>query len=169
MKNGLWYVFGVLAVGILAAGGWWYVHQAPELPPYALQLQAGDAVTIWDFKGAYTGSGELTKRATDEITRLKGLFGTKEATAYELYVSIANQYDLLGDGKNELAYLEKALAIDAEHTGLAWYNAGVLYERLGAYHTARFAFEHAAEAQPIPQYQSALSDFLKAHPQVVSS
>jgi hypothetical protein len=134
-------------------------------PAHALSLVGKDTIASWDFKGAYTGNIELTKRAEIEIARLEGFFSKGEATDYELYVSIANQYSLLGDGANELAYLKKALAIDSTDTGLAWYNAGVLFERLKAYSTARFAFGQAAKAQAIPQYQNALADFIKAHPE----
>ena len=115
----------------------------------------------WDFKGAYTGNLELEAKAETEIQRLTGLIGSGEYPDYTVYVSIANQYGLLGDGENELKYLEHALALDATTTGLAWNNAGALFARLGAKATARMCYERAAAAQPTGQYLQALADFLK--------
>ena len=41
----------------------------------------------------------------------------------------------------------RALRVDAEKTGLAWHNLGVLYARLGAPKTALLAYERAKNAQ----------------------
>lgn len=130
---------------------------------FSIVLEDGDSVASWNFPGAYTGNGALIQKANSEIARLTSLIGTGTYTDYTLYVSIANQYDLLGDGKNELSYLEKALALDSTETGLAWHNAGQLLARLGAYKTARTALENAVLAQPIGQYKQAFADFLEAH------
>ena len=136
----------------------------PKPAPFTgIALLPGDAIASWDFKGAYTGNPELESKADAELARLQSLMGSQQYPDYVLYVSMANQYDLKGDGRQELAYLEKALAIDSTRTGLAWYNAGQLLKRLGAYRTARVAFERAATVQPVAQYQKALTDFLKTH------
>ena len=132
-------------------------------PSVAFAVNPSDTVTSWNFQGAYTGNAELTAKAKSEIARLTGLLGSGEYPDYILYVSIANQYDLLGDGANEFLYLKKALALDATKTGLAWYNIGQLFARLGAYATARTALERAVAAEPFPQYERALADFLKEH------
>lgn len=120
-------------------------------------------IAVWSFKGAYNERTDLIAKATADISRLTNLLGTGEYTDYTLYVSIANQYDLLGDGKNEYLYLEKAIREDATTTGLAWHNEGQLFLRLGAPALARTAFERAVAAQPIAQYQSVLVDFLKEY------
>jgi len=132
----------------------------PSAAPAAFGVDASDTIASWDFKGAYTGNAEFAAKANAEIARLAALLGTGTYTDYTLYVSIANQYDLQGDGKNEFIYLQKALALDSDKTGLAWHNAGQLFARLGAYRTARTAFERAALAEPVPYYQRALADFL---------
>ena len=132
---------------------------AAAVVPSSIELSGGDVVTSWDFTGAYTGNSELEAKADADITRLTGLLGSGQYSDYILYVSIANQYDLKGDGKNELAYLRKALAEDPA-TGLAWNNIGQLFERLGAYNTARVALERAVLVQPIEQYKRALADFM---------
>jgi tetratricopeptide (TPR) repeat protein len=125
-----------------------------------LPLIGGDTVASWNFPGAYTGHADLEEKARAEIVRLENLLGKKEYTDYILFVSIANQYDLLGDGAKELEYLRYALALDATTTGLAWHNTGQLFARLGALRSARHALEQAVLAQPIMQYHQALLDLL---------
>ncbi len=148
-------ILGISALIFIAgAGAWWYMHQ--PTPPLA--LVAGDKVVSWDFKGSHGDGGELQKRVRAEIARLESLLQNEkgEPTDYELYVSIANQYTLLGDGANAYEYLGKALSIDSEKTGLAWYNMGTLLERLGAPLTARIAYTKAVDAQShIEQYHLA--------------
>jgi len=135
----------------------------PYAAPATFGVNPADTIASWNLAGAYTGNAEFAAKANAEIARLTALLGTGTYTDYTLYVSIANQYDLLGDGKNEFAYLQKALAIDSTGTGLAWHNAGQLFARLGAYRTARTALERAALAEPVPYYERALADFLAAH------
>ena len=153
----------ILAVLVLGgAGYWYYVNDAS----YAHQFIGGESISNWDFQGAYEGNAELEEKAHNEIARLEGLIDNEEDdnTDYTVYISIANQYDLLGDGENEYAYLKKALAIDPEHTGLAWHNLGALMERLGAFQTARDAYSRAVQAQnQILQYQMAYLIFLTNH------
>lgn len=187
-------ILGALAIVLIAGTFYWYTSRtalAPTLstpaegaassttpavatssqqgktasvPPYKLSLVQGDTVASWNFQGAYTGKAELIQKAQTEMARLSAMLGSGQFTDYELYVSIANQYGLLGDGAKEFLYLNKALGIDSTVTGLAWENMGQLLSKLGAYRTAKLAFEKAVAAQPIPQYQQTLSDFLKEHP-----
>ncbi len=157
------YLSVALAVVLLAGGAWWYTRGAPS---YSHTLAAGDTVASWDFQGSHDDGGELEKRANDEITRLKTLLHNEEGepTDYSLYVGIANQYNLLGDGAHSYEYLLLALAIDAEKTGLAWHNLAALMERLGALGTARDAYARAVDAQPqIEQYTIARLEFLTKH------
>lgn len=154
-------IVGVIALLLIVAGALWFDLRPAPITPYDLQLAEGEQITEWGFEGAYTGSAELETKAQTETKRLEALIGSGEYPDYVLYVSIANQYDLLGDGANELKYLKYALGIDATSTGLAWNNAGALFVRLGAKATARMCYERAAAAQPIGQYLQALADFLK--------
>ena len=150
-----------IVVGIAVWKSGYFGHVPTNAPTYKIEMVDSEQVNSWNFKGAYT-TPELQAKANAEIKRLKSLFGTEKFSDYILYISIANQYDLLGDGGNELLYLEKALALDSTETGLAWQNAGQLFARLGAYKTARMAFERSVAAQPIQQYQQALDDFIKS-------
>ncbi|MDD2657089.1 MAG: tetratricopeptide repeat protein [Candidatus Pacebacteria bacterium] len=185
-----WIVVGSgLLVAVAIALGWSNFAKAPAVAPEPAGLEAAsstpvaapakekpivrnspfsvnpsDTIVSWSFKSAHTGDVALMAQSNAEIARLAGLLGTGQYTDYILYVSIANQYDLQGDGRSEVAYLQNALALDSTKTGLAWYNAGQLFTRLGAYRTARTAFERAAVAEPIPQYIQALADFNATHP-----
>lgn len=144
------------------------VSNVPAAAPVQFAVNPADTIASWNFKGAYTDNETLTIQAQTEIARLTSLLGTGTHPDYTLYVSVANMYNLLGDGANEFTYLKKALAIDATATGLAWHNIGHLFARLGAYATARTAFERAVAAEPIPQFRQALADFLAAHPEMAS-
>ncbi len=135
---------------------------APSAPAAPFALVAGEAIASWDFAGTYNDNGQLEAKVRVDIERLKGLLNSGTYTNYELYVSIANQYELLGEGKQEYTYLNYALAIDSTKTGLAWHNMGRLLERLGAYKSARVAYDRMVEAQPIRQYILARLEFLKA-------
>ena len=143
---------------ILSLTGAWWQYKGQN--SYAFTFAEGESVQSWNFPGAYTGNTELEKRASDEIARLKKLVGNGPETDYSYFVAVANQYDLLGDGKNEFAYLKKALAIDDAHTGLAWENAGALFARLGAPKSARDAYSRAVQAQPSPQYVTTYLEYL---------
>lgn len=124
-------------------------------------LASGEVIGSWSYKGAYTGNPELERKAQAEIQRLDGMFGTKDNSNYMLYVSIANQYDLLGDGAKAYEYLLRALKEDSNETGLAWYNLGALLVRLDAPQSARKAYAGAVAAQPtVDQYQTRYLEFL---------
>lgn len=134
--------------------------------PNPLPLDPADTIASWNFSGVYAGNAELEAKARENITRLTGLLGKKDSgsTDYELYVSIANTYDLLGDGEREYKALSQALAIDSTTTGLAWNNAASLMLHLGALHTARTAYERMIAAQPqYISYQTTYLNFLTAN------
>lgn len=141
------------------------IKDVPVNPPKTialnpLPLAKGDRIVSWDFKGAYTNNPELTAKAQAEIERLSGPLSIATSSAMILSVGIANQYELLGDGKNQYVYLERAVRADALN-GLPWHNLGVLMERLGALATARIAYEKSTLVQPqIPMYQYAYLEFL---------
>src|SRR3989344_3703282 len=142
------------------------VTQKPKPSPAtvaAFSLVPSETIASWDFVGTYNDNGQLEARANAEIARMKSLLNSGTYTNYELYVSIANQYELLGDGMQEFTYLNYALAIDSTITGLAWHNMGKLLERLGAYKSARVAYDRMLAAQVTSQYIRARLEFLQAH------
>lgn len=127
---------------------------------YSLSLVEGDSIASWDFKGAYTDNSELVAKANAEIKRLSVQLATATSSAMILSVGIANQYELLGDGKKQYEYLERAIRTNPEN-GLPWHNLGVLMERLVAYETARIAYEKSTFVQPqLAFYHYAYIEFL---------
>ncbi|OGG58619.1 hypothetical protein A2765_02760 [Candidatus Kaiserbacteria bacterium RIFCSPHIGHO2_01_FULL_56_24] len=156
----------VIILIFLAGGAWWYTQKGSFILPIA----SGDTVASWDFQGAREGNAQLEGQTRDEITRLEGMLGgdqsgkDDEPTDYDIYVGIANQYEMLGDGETERGYLEKALTIDSAKTGLAWHNLGSLMSRLGAFNTARIAYAKAVEAQPqVSSFHLSRIQFLTDH------
>jgi len=161
MKKYILIVVIIVAVSLL---GWFFKQDiiiAFAKNPFP--IVATDNISSWDFKGAYTGNQELEQKAFSEISRIKSLFRKSDYSDYELYVSIANQYELLGDGTKEYKFLGMALLEDSTEAGLAWFNMGRLMEKLGAYNTAKVAYERAVEAQAAMVYSEALNDLLFAH------
>ncbi|MDP3996658.1 MAG: hypothetical protein Q8P86_03130 [bacterium] len=135
--------------------------ETPFVHPYP--VKSSDTISSWNFEGAYKDGGELEERANANITRLRGLFGNGEYTDYELYISLASQYDSLGDGEKAYENLGRALVIDSQNSGLAWNNMGALMVQLGALDSAREAYDRAIEAQPIPVYYNAKINFLERY------
>ena len=118
-----------------------------SVPISTIEIQKGDNIISWNFNGAYTNNPDLIAKAESEIDRLSDLIDSGEYTNMILHVSIANQYGLLGDGKHEYEYLGYAIKEGGTTTGLPWHNLGVLMERLGAFKTARIAYEKATLVQ----------------------
>lgn len=151
---------GLLIIAIIVVAGLWYYEKinAPIFP-----ISQNDTVASWSFKGAYDGNDTLTAQARADIAKLSAMVGKGQYPNYEIFVGIAQDYDFLGDGKDEFNYLEKA--IKAGPTGgAAWNNMGVLMEKLGALNTARVAYSQAVAVEPqIAAYQEALLRFLTAH------
>lgn len=135
---------------------------APKPLREKFQLNPADTIVSWNFAGTYANAPELVAKAEAEIKRLTSLIGERTYSDASLYVGIANQYELLGDGKNEYDYLGRAITTDANATsGLPWHNLGVLMERLGALETARTAYGEAALIQPqLKFYHYAYLEFL---------
>ena|SRR3989344_8510111 len=126
-----------------------------------LPIAKGDAVTSWDFVGAYTNSHELIEKARAEIKRITDLLGMGTYTDMAIYVGIANQYELIGDGKKQYDFLIQAVRVGGGESGLPWHNLGVLMERLGALETARIAYEKSTLVQPqFKFYHYAYLDFI---------
>lgn len=153
----------ILLVLVVLVGAWRFSQRTTV--SHQLPLAEGDSIASWNFAGAYSNNPELQTKAKTEIEKLTSFIGnSKEFTDYLLYVQIAAQYELLGDGAQTYAFLNKAVAIDPVHTGLAWANLGELMGRLGAFQTARVAYAKAVEAQPsVMNYHTARLEFLIAH------
>lgn len=127
----------------------------------SLPIIAGDTITLWSFVSAYANNSELVAKAYAEISRLLALIGKGTFSDMSLYVAVANQYELLGEGKQEYDYLILAVKAGGATSGLPWHNLGVLMERLGALQTARVAYETATIVQPqFKQWHFAYLEFI---------
>lgn len=135
--------------------------QKPSIA-HPLPLVTGDTIASWDFTGAYSGNPDLEIKAQNEIKRISGLMGEGSFSDLSLYVGIANQYELLGNGKKQYEYLGRAIGAGGTvSSGLPWHNLGVLMERLGALKTARVAYEKATLVDPkLKFYHAAYFEFL---------
>ncbi|OGG49950.1 hypothetical protein A2763_00315 [Candidatus Kaiserbacteria bacterium RIFCSPHIGHO2_01_FULL_54_36] len=152
---------------VIGMGIYWYsairttTSSGDSAADKKIEFVLKDKIENWQLKGLYTGNKDLEKKAHADIERLNGLFGGEEFTDYILYVSIAGQYEFLGDGAKEYEYLLRAIEEDSTKTGLAWYNLGTLLVRLGAFNDARVAFSNAATVQPdVDQYSTRHLEFL---------
>lgn len=112
-----------------------------------LPIARGDNVASWNFVGAYTNNPELMTKADAEIKRITELLGKGTYADTSIYVGIANQYELMGNGKKQYDFLIRAVREGGTTSGLPWHNLGVLMERLGALQTARIAYEKATLVQ----------------------
>ena len=159
MHKTLW---TIAVIAIAASAYYWY----SLMPKSGFSLDSADRIASWELPATHKDDGPLEKGVNEEIARLnEHLEDDKtEPPDYQLYVGLANQYSLLGDGKRAYDYLQKALALDSDKTGLALHNMGILLERLGAYESAREALQQAVDVQPhIDAYHAALIRFLMAH------
>jgi len=108
---------------------------------------AADTIVSWSFKGAYSGNDTLVTQAKADIDKLTGLMGQGKYDDYDLYIGIANDYGLMGDGKTAYNNYDKAVRIHPGK-GLAYANLGNLFDQLGAYRTAADAYAKATAAEP---------------------
>jgi tetratricopeptide (TPR) repeat protein len=127
-------------------------------------IGTSDHISSWSWKGVYADGADKQASIEKQIKDLKAKVGTKDANEYDIYVGIASQYELLGDGKNAYAYLNKAIAKNPK-AGLAYMNMGHLMEGLGAFATAHAAYDAAVAAEPNNLvFQAARQNFLVHHP-----
>lgn len=108
---------------------------------------AADTIASWNFKGTYTGNTTLVVQANADIAKLTGLMGKGEYDDYDLYLGIANDYGLMGEGKKAYDNYDRSVRIHPAK-GLAYANLGNLFDELGAYHTAADAYAKAATVEP---------------------
>ncbi len=137
-------VGALILVIIVAGGAWWYATRIYVSP---FPIDPADTISSWSFKGAYSGNPVLEERTRSDMAHLKGLMGVGTYPDYQLFIGLADDAELLGDGKGEYAYLNNAIHIDSAH-GLVYVNLGHLMDELGAYHTARAAYARAVAVEP---------------------
>ena len=138
---------GVIAFAVIVgigAGAWWY--ETKVVVP-AFPINASDTIASWNFQGAYTGNSALVDQANADMAHLTSLLGKGQYDDYDLYVGIANDYNLLGNGKAAYDAYDKAVHIHTDK-GLAYVDLGHLFDELGAYNTAADAYAKAVHVEP---------------------
>ena len=147
----------VLVLIIVIVIGWYYFAKVrTQLVP----VNPNDSIAAWSFKGIYTNNDALVSKANADIAKLTGMLGKGEYSDYDLYVGLAQDYDLLGDGQSEYAYLQKAISSSIKN-GIAWNNLGDLMTKLGAFSSARDAYAKAVASEPtVGMYQESQLRFL---------
>lgn len=127
-------------------------------------VSSADHISSWNWNGVYKDGGGKQAGVEKEISRLTGMVGTKGVDTYDVYIGIALQYELLGNGASAYQYLAKAIKVDGKR-GLAYMNLGHLMESLGAFTTAGEAYAKAVALEPANStFKSAQASFLMAHP-----
>lgn len=136
----------VVVIGV-CAGVWYYAaHRASAAPAFPINPQ--DTISSWNFKGAYSGNATLTQQALGDEAKITAELPTASSTkAYDLYISIGNDANLLGDGKQAYDAYDKAAAL-YPNQGLPYLNLGHLFDELGAYYTAADAYAKAVHVEP---------------------
>ncbi len=167
-----------VVIGI-AAGAWYHSEKAPASAPAATStpeaasttissvpvggqavvtaigpfpINAADTIASWNFTGAYAGNSTLIAQAKADSAKQASQLG-KVPDTYDLYISIGNDANLLGEGKSAYDAYNHAIAI-YPNQGLAYANLAHLMDELGAYHTAADAYAKAVAVEPgILEYQ----------------
>ena len=148
----------VVALSIVILGALFgigvYSYVSVTVPRYPLSSK--DSVSSWNFQSAYPAGSEDEKRIKSEIEHLQSILG-KGTSDYEVYVGIASEYELLGEGKRSYLYLSKAIEI-SPNKALAYFSMGHLLERVGALYSAKQAYNTAVQKEPSNTLYTAYRD-----------
>ena len=127
-------------------------------------ISSSDHISSWNWTGVYKDGASKEAEVTNEIARLERMVGKERVPIYDLFLGIASQYQLLGDGARSYVYLTKAMVLDGKR-GLAYLQMGQLMESLGAFATARTAYQKAVLLEPNNAiFVQAKSAFMTRHP-----
>jgi tetratricopeptide (TPR) repeat protein len=153
----LYIALGILVL-ILVGFGWWYLFLHA---PIVFKLAPEDASVSWTF--VRTTDTVLLQKAKENLKRDLGLFGNEKYSDYELWVSIAQQYEMLGDGRKAYEALNRAITLERDQ-GLPWFNLAILLSNMGAEASARLAYAEAVKVEPMNMlFHTARIEFLITH------
>ncbi|VAW32299.1 hypothetical protein MNBD_CPR01-220 [hydrothermal vent metagenome] len=131
-----------------------------KTPDNILPIDKRDSIASWSFTPA---SGIATTSIQNKIIAFSREIGSGKYPNYAVYIQIAQEYEMLGDGHS--AYRFYMLAIkDSPQKGLAFNNLGNLMTKLGAYNTANNAYaKSVALKSSIKLYWLSYLNFLSVH------
>lgn len=139
-------ILGIISVAALVILLAWFFIFAPSSNKNSFTLDSSSLPQVWEFKGLYA-TPELDATVQKNIDSLKGRLNDTGADTYDLYVSLAQQYMLIGRGKEAYRYLLRAGDEDPGNS-LTFQTMGVLMESLGAQNAAEESFKYAVVVQP---------------------
>lgn len=150
-------IIGIAGAVILAGCLIWFFYGTPtQKSSFSLDVKSLPAV--WEYKGLYA-TPELVAQTDKNIANLKEKLKESGADKYDLYVSLAQQYMLIGRGEESYEYLLRAGDEDPGNS-ITFQTMGTLMESLGAQSAAEEAFKQAIVVQPqIVQNHLALIGF----------
>ena len=135
-------VGGIILVGALV----WGFALGPSSNNNGFTLSKASLPQVWEFTGLYN-TPELTTTVQKNIETLKEKINEEGADVYDIYLSIAQQYALVGKGEEAYGYLLKAAKQDPGNS-LTFQTMGNLMESLKAYTAAEEAYKQATIVQP---------------------
>lgn len=135
-------IAGIIFLGALA----WGFALGPSPSNDGFSLSRESLPSSWEFTGLYN-TPELTANVQKNIETLKEKINEEGVDVYDIYLSIAQQYALVGKGKEAYDYLLKAVKQDPGNS-LTFQTMGNLMESLKAYTVAEEAYKQATIVQP---------------------
>ncbi len=139
-------------------------YHAPVTKSYlsALTIDSRDTIASWKLQ--ITESTTTKEKLQTQIKTLTGDIRKGHYSNFNIYTQIAQDYELLGNGKSAYDFYMLAAKVSPANNGLAWNNIGNLMEQLGAYHTARNAYAASVALSPkVEQFWVSYLNFLSVH------
>ena len=133
---------GIILVGAVA----WGFALGPSENNNGFTLSKESLPQTWEFTGLYN-TPELLANTQKNIDALKGKVNEEGADVYDIYLSIAQQYALIGKGEEAYDYLLRAGKQDPGNS-LTFQTMGNLMESLKAYIATEEAYKQATIVQP---------------------
>lgn len=139
-------IIGIIGGIILLGALVWGFALGPSPSSNSFALSKDSLPSSWEFTGLYN-TPELIATVQKNIDTLKGKINEEGADMYDIYLSVAQQYALVGKGKEAYDYLLKAAKQDPGNS-LTFQTMGNLMESLKAYTAAEEAYKQATIVQP---------------------
>ncbi len=129
-----------------------------------IAIDPRDSIVSWSTNVLATEY--IKKQIQKNIFSLSSKIGSDKKNNYNLLIQIAQDYELLSDGKSAYSFYTLA-AKEKPSNGLAFSNIGNLMQKLGAYNTAHNAYAESVRlSSSVEVYWLAYLGFLSAHEQI---
>ncbi len=139
-------IIGIIGGIVLLGAVAWGFALGPSSDSVGFALSKESLPASWEFMGLYN-TPELIAAAQKNIETLKGKIDDEGADVYDIYLSLAQQYALIGKGEEAYDYLLRAGKQDPGNS-LTFQTMGNLMESLKAYPAAEEAYRQATIVQP---------------------